>query len=410
MSIPIWTWGPSETTYTERLQWQTRIHVSADGSEDRERTRLAPRRFTSWVHRFLDVGDRRSYDQTRYEHGAGPYVVPLWWDSVPVISIGIGAGNTNFQITFEDYSTREFIVGAMAAAKNSRDEWVYGEITNIVTNEGSNVAVVLIEGEIDIGSFATAGINLYPAGVAKLSPSTASTSITSHYEQIAVAFEYKRPAPLPAAASGESFESINVFPYRPNQSPGWQEVDQNFGSDRIDNGLGVWSTLDEVGEPLDVRTQEYRFINDRESLWLYKRFLQRQGGRHLEFWAPSWNADLEVTGITAGVNPGDPYTITIAGEIDWGTYYTGRDSRECVYLRTRDGDQAGRITAATVGTGETTLTVDFEDPLATTDVSKVIQCHWLELVRLAFDDVTITHRTTEVAFMRLSLKQLKETA
>lgn len=410
MTTPIWPWGPTQQTALERLEWRTRIHRNADGSERRERVRRGPRRVSSWVHTFLDVAERKEYDQTRYQHGAGPYVVPLWWDVVTPSSYGGGVTNTTFQITFEEYETREFIDGQIVAAVNLRGEWIYGEILQVITNESNNVAIIEADIVVDLASWATASAKIYPAAEARLTPSAASTSITSHFEEVSIAFEYLKPAAIPLAASGESFESINIFWLRPNQPVNWQTVDQAFSAERVDNDIGLWDVLDEVGEPLDLRAQEYRFLESRKDLWLYKRFLQRQGGQHLEMWAPTWNADIKITAIAAGVGVGE-YDITVSGEVDWGAYYDGKDSRECIYLRLRDGTtHAGRITAATIGTGDTDLAVEFDAALPSTDVEDVIQCHWLERMRFASDEVTIEHRPPELASMRLSMQQIKEPA
>ena len=118
--------------------------------------------------------------------------------------------------------------------------------------------------------------------------------------------------------------------------------------------------------------------------------------------APTWLADLDVVEIKEerGV-----YQLTISPDISYGDTYLDKAGRDALYIRLREGNSPVAIVAHLDGGTSTILEVSPSvPPVDAADMEKeFIQCSWLESVRLATDEVTITWITTEAADVRVAV-------
>jgi hypothetical protein len=125
-------------------------------------------------------------------------------------------------------------------------------------------------------------------------------------------------------------------------------------------------------------------------------------GRLSEFWCPNWQRDLELTSDTP--SGGDALNIR---RIDYDTTYADLIGRTDVAIRLRDKNILLREI-----TGSAILSASLEQlqvlPAFEAGLfrSEIAQISWLELMRLATDDVTISWDTAEVCRVSLPLLSL----
>lgn len=394
-----WRWGPTEFPYSERLQWLTRISTSATGIEDRTRVRVGPRRFVDYQITTLDQQDRRDIERLFFAEGMGPYLVPFWWDVASITSLSGpfgGTGTAFFVLPTSVFSTREYTVGGSAVVITENASYPITGTSFSVSGQNT-----IVQGTADwTGLPAPAGrIKVYPAAMAKLSPSTSITAITSHYQNFSASFEYLRPSFILGAGLPDAYDSLDLLSFPPNRPVNFQQNTTVFSSERLDYDVGTWSTLDEAGAPFITRVHEFLYLEDRPTLFEHRKFFQKMGGREGEFWAPTWIQDLDVSAINEVGST--RYQLVFSHEVD---FLEGLSSRENVYLRTRKGNFPGIIQEQS---SSTALVIDFETAPVGVTVDDVIQCHWLERVRFAFDEVAISHRTLQQASINVGLTTVK---
>lgn len=397
--MKIWRWGPTEFPYSERLQWLTRISTSATGIEDRTRVRVGPRRLVDYQITTLEQQDRRDIERLFFAEGMGPYLVPFWWDVSKLFSfsgnVG-GIGTVSFVLPTSEFSTREYTIGGLAViiAENAS----YPLTITGFSVSGQNTVII---GTADWTGLPqpTGQFRVYPAAMAKLSPSTSISAITSHYQNFSASFEYLLPSRLSGASLPATYDGLDLLSFAPNRPVNFQKNTTVFSSERLDYDVGTWSTLDEAGAPFITRVHEFLYLEDRPTLFEHRKFFQKMGGREGEFWAPTWIQDLDVSAINEV--GGTRYQLVFSHQVD---FLDGLSSRENIYLRTRKGNFPGVIQEQS---SSTALVIDFETAPVGVTIDDVIQCHWLERVRLAFDEVAISHRTLQQASINVGLTTVK---
>lgn len=400
-TLPIFRFGPTEYPYTERLEWYTRIFQSSAGLEERDRLRIHPRRGMEYLHSALSVPEKLAFDGLIHKHGIGPYLMPLWWHGSRVIFAFSSAGTIFVTIGADAVDAGEWQVDGLTIAEQEIvliDGDVAFSFTAEVAMVDSDLRVWGFQGSGELPAGITNNAIAYPARPARLSPQSVQTAITSHYQRLPIVAELVDYVAPDEASGFTAFESLPLLDYRPDQPVDWQEVAVDFLVGRVDFSVGKVDVTDEAGRPFFGRSQRYWYIEEPQTLKDHRAFLQEVGGAHGAFWCPTWGQDLDVVAVS-----GDTISVRWPDGMTWDDDYQGIAGRGTIYIYGRDGSGAFRILSSVgVTDGVETLLLSGTPP------EEPILCSWLELVRLAFDEVAIQHYSGDVKEIRMAMQGLTQ--
>jgi hypothetical protein len=396
-TLPIFRWGPTEYPYTERLEWYTRIFQSTAGLEERDRLRIHPRRGMEYLHSALSVSEKLAFDGLIHKHGIGPYIMPMWDQSITAETVTVAGETVNVFVDGSVFDAGEWdgsVGGDLYVVMRVGDQWSAFLTDDVII--GATSTIFSAPG-VDLPFSFAEDVKIYPGWAARLSPQSVQTAISSHYQRIPIVAELVDYTSPDDASGFDTFESIPLFDYRPDQPVDWQEVAVDFLVDRVDFGVGRADVTDEAGRPFFGRSQRYWHF-EPDTLQAHRAFLQEIGGAHGAYWCPTWGQDLDVVAVS-----GDTISVRWPDGITWGDDYQGIAGRGTIYIHARSGGGSFRIlSSAGVTDGVETLLLDGTPP------EEPILCSWLELVRLAFDEVAIEHYSGSVKEIRMAMQGLSE--
>jgi hypothetical protein len=384
---PNWRYQVSET-----LGYATSVVQTVDGTEYRQGLRSNPRTVLSYT--YTEHGERtvttNGINANLWRNHADVVICPYWPDGQP-ITLQSGPA-----FAIPNVIGREFEVGGYVAAIKPDGSGAVYTVTNIVV--GSN-ATVIATNKSDSLVYG-AGDMLYPAYEAEVNgiiPSSRNTAAVVEY-QISVEL-FGRPQ-----------KDNGIFVYR--NKPVLQMMPNRVESVPTENirMLAIIESItgrafrrDQPAREFVERVHEY-LIRNRSELHTMRSYLSYMQGRLNGFWCPNWQRDLELVADTpAG---GDVLNVR---RIDYADTYQNLIGRTDVAIRLTDGNLLYREIRNSATIDATTEQLEtFPDFGAGLFLAEVAQISWLDKVRLASDEITITWETAEVCRVSLPLRQVIE--
>ena len=395
MTPRLWTYDPNwERGVTETLAWKTDIKKSRTGKEVRTRLRHHPRRGLDFSTVEIDR-PYRDLDADLWGTSVEDWIVPLWWDVAHPTGFNEGA-NEYAGEALDPH--RDFRAGGYIAVTNG-SEWGYFEISYITAGIGDDRLIAVTEEPPE--SLKT-GVKIYPAYPAALTSADVER-VTAGVSTASVSFElidYRHPD---GVSPFSQYQSLDLFDDRPDRMrPIGRQYDRQI--ETIGTDYGSVSRYDDPARPFIDVDRIYLYTTLAE-MWERRLWWQSLGGAHRAFWAPTWDRDLVVVEPGGGVGNDE----LIIEPIQWSDRYGGETGRSDVYLRTRNNDPAARrIDFAFVSGDAEYLFSESGDWGDEFDAADVLQCSWLERVRLSGDAIEIPWISPGVAKVNLPMKVLDD--
>lgn len=215
------------------------------------------------------------------------------------------------------------------------------------------------------------------------------------------------------ADPGPRTEALGAVPQTFNgrelwlMNPNWGETPSATGEgylDTIDYSRGVLDHFEPVN--FSSRTMQFTYLQrtsaDAESML---QFFMRMRGRQGEFYMPSWEPEIDVSGGSLG--PTD--TLTIPGT-DFYELYSGSNFHTAVIILMKDGTYVAKsITSITTDGTDSILAVNGYWGKVINPQTVRLAC-FLHVWRLATDTLSVGWVTRSVAQTKLSMKMLEDLA
>lgn len=189
--------------------------------------------------------------------------------------------------------------------------------------------------------------------------------------------------------------------------PNWvSELDERHvrNIDIFESDLKARFTVLNNELPYVVRSHAW-FLNSKEKIAAYRRWLISRRGRVVPFWMPSWKNDMVMAqALEAGSRQ------LVIQNINYRSFYTNRIGRQDIIMFLRNGQRImQRISSATEGpipgTEILVLEQEFENALAP---SMVTMISFLGLHRLDSDEVEIDWRSDKLALSNNNMRLLTD--
>lgn len=371
---------------TERLEWLTDVLTMRSGDEQRIRLRSDPRRsleFEVWEH----GGDAGLLDLLLCAWQAQVYAVPVWADKQRlVVPTPAGANTMWFNTQVFDYRPG----GLAVIGAGSRQ-------TEAVEIEAVTASSITLKRPTTLHW--PAGAWLVPARLGRLPSRQPVSRPTAALASARVVFQLEDlVSSLTPAAALVHYRGLEVWLKRPNRI---EDVSAEYLrlADMFDNSTGVPEVVDVPDRPFVVRTFQY-LLADRAGIRAMREWLDRRAGRHVPFWVPTWERNLEVATPIAA----DTLSITILAQ-GFSTYFQDMPGRQDLAFLHRDGTWYCRHITAFEYAGGVVERIVLDEALgrACEPADFALVC-FLERVRLESDAVEIFFETDSIARVSLSLR------
>jgi hypothetical protein len=377
-----WVYRPGDQVL-ERLEWLTDVIPAYDGSEQRIRLRGSPRR--AFEGEFLLSGrDRRTAENLLHGSQARDWAVPVWMDA-QTLSAPVSGGSTVLSV---DTTTRDFHAGGAVYVGTGPDAF---EVKSIASLTSSSITL-----SVALGAGWPAGTEVLPLRAARMPADFRLSRFDFDTIYGRVRFEcIGGDDGVTGADPGPTYRSAPVLTLRPNWT---EDVDARLLRKlaALDAGTGPLFYDDESDGP--VRQQSHRWLlSGRAEIHAFRQWLYARQGRLVDFWLPSWAADLVlVASAGSGATQIDVeacgYTDRVAQDI----------GRRDIRIELASGSSiTRRITASTVVSASVErLTIDsaLGTAIAPADVVRIT---FLDRVRLDADAAEIAWWTWDTAESRL---------
>jgi hypothetical protein len=371
MTTPVFTFPPNWSIQpVENLEWLTDVQTAYDGTEVRRKVRLSPRRALSFAIT-LTTAEMQRFDAWLHRHQVADVIMPVWTDGYRLPAAG--DSSTAFAFDLIDVPGADLL------------DYHAGGLLVVVHGDGSTSVRTVTSvgaGNVTFSSGGTItfaeGDRIYPGRLSRLTSSIDVERVTAGVVNVAIVARFVDDTSLDAGEWPTEYRGVPVLDLKPNRvSPVAASLSRITTT--IDYAIGKWRRFDRAGRAFSSRAHEH-VLNGRAEIDAFRRFLHGRNGRVETFWCPNWQADLTIRSIS-----GTSLVIdTIGWEDAYGEGYVGRQD---IMLRLRDGTAVyRRVLSAVVDGAEETLTLDSAPDVAASDVA---QCCWLDVVRLAADDVTL---------------------
>ena len=386
-----WRWN-AQRPAVERLAWLTDVRQTGRGKENRTRIREHPRRGAQFQAVIHGAAARR-FDARMWEVGTKTWLLPMWWDAAKPTSFAISVGGGSGGVDVYQWS---------GPGIGQWREWSQGGYVVAIRGDTAEAYEVLdftddtVQTADEVDSALGSGAVIYPAWPAALQSVQPVDREGPEVLVVEVSFElidYRSPDGL---ALPQQYDGADVLTDRPDSS-GERSTEYERQVEVVDFETGAITRYDDSSRPFLTRSPLYLW-RDKQRAWERRRWFQRLGGAHRSFGAPTYHRDLEVVGLTPD---GLELQVERDGQVE---AYDDELGRSHVYLRVR-GESTAYIREVEFFADEEDYTIaQLTEALPSFDPADVIQCSWLEKVRLAGDVVEISWLTSHVAEASLGLR------
>lgn len=383
-SLLDWLWAVPEEPVTERWEWRSDVIRAWDSTEQRISVRKYPRCTLEFTFILEDDAARARELHRWYSSLAGSIILPFYQYSTRITA---ASAITDTQIYFDpdatDMRDGEYVVIYRASTETS-----YLLKLDTVEVDGAMLDSPLTAA-IEVGDYVA------PAFDCRLENQTGPHMSMVHGELIVRAFvlgprsSFTRPG---SSAIIATFDSLNVLERRP-MAPVDEVV--NVNTTIIDAETGLTAAYSSWLHALTSGRRQFRVARGLQqdafdSMDYWRDFLADAYGQRNSFLMPTWRRDLVLADTPV---PGS-YQILVEGTTYVAQYWP-YDTFQRLQLEAADGTVIWRkISAAEDYPGGTTL--------LTLETALPIESRWgedftvsyLNRVRLAMDEVTLTHFST----------------
>lgn len=355
---------PIEATVpcTETLEWKTDVRITHDGSEGRDKIRTAPRQ--ALKYRYPEgISNKDLAYLTEYGGYGETWAVPLWIESQALGALA--SGQSSITLTTTDYDYR-----------NSSLALLYESPTNYEIIEINQVSLGSMTLLVNTANTYT-NVNVMPVrrGVIDGPVSKANrghTAITSIKYKMLDNLALYEDAPL------DQFLGDDVYmdpPLVKDAAQGYQQ-EVMARTDKADFDTGLFSQLHPWLSSRTLRPA-MALHQGAPAIRLFKMFLERRSGKHRQYWEPSFESDLKITGT--GVI-GTTLRVAQIGQEDWNA------SRNHIAVEDVAGNWHFRTISAFTAVGND---VDLTIENLSLEAEGVRTICFLGLKRLATDNIEI---------------------
>jgi hypothetical protein len=343
----------------------------------------------------LKLREMQLFDAFVHRHQMEPVHMPVWTDG----HVLQAAGNSSFMV-FDAMP----VPGA-----DLRDYRVDGAFI-VIHGDGSTSVrtVALADAERVVftsgGSITwAAGDRIYPLRLVELSTSIEVERVTAGLVQVNVVAVCVDDTTLAGAGWPTQYLDVDVLDWHPNRVSSVAASVSRI-ADTLDFTVGKWRRFDQAGRPFVGRSHEY-IIQGRQDVAQLRRWLHKIEGRWGFFGMPNWQADLT---LVDEIGASDT-TIDVA-PIDYLGSYEGLPGRQDVMIRTASATYFRRVdNSASIDANTERLTLDSALGVSLSR-QDVLQVCWVDVARLASDEVPLEWVTSEVVRTELAVRQLDQAA
>jgi hypothetical protein len=379
---------------TETLEWLTDVQTAHDGTELRAKLRLAPRRSFAFAVT-LKTHEAQRFDAFLHRHQMEPVFMPVWTDGYVFTSAGTSDTGFFESMPVPQASLLDYRVGGSFIVLHGDGT----HSTRVITSVGDTSVVFTSGGAV---SFAP-GDRIYPLRLVELSDSVEVARITAGLIQAEVVARCVDDTSLASTSWPTKYLDVEVFDWQPNRvSPVAASISRL--SVVLDQAIGSWRKFDRASRPFVSRANEF-IVRGREDIAQLRTWLHRTEGRVGYFWAPNWQADLT---IVEDIGASDT-TIDVR-RVDYDDSYGGLASREHIMIRTVSGTHYRRVRSSAI-IDATTERLTIDRPLFRNYARvEVLQVCWVDLSRIATDDVAFSWLSADVIGVQLGVRQTTDEA
>lgn len=378
----LWPYTPNwAENYVANYAYKTESVVSRNGKEQRRALRHNPR-FYSEFGMTLANGQLARFDALMGGWQNKPFVMPDFTEYTTL------ASSTNPGDETLDVSTVPAWLVDHATVVIASGVYLVTDVT------GSTVTVTP-----RLSSF-TAGERVTLGRSGQIAASAVNDLQTNMVSRFKVRFDAYPPAQLPATppAAALTFNGREVFLKKPNwvSTP---QVTHDWPVEAVDYGRGR-NVFFQVIDFCQRSTRATYTARTPTEVLEIRNFFDRMYGMRGEFYAPTWNPDMELAAPVVGGNT----ALTVK---DSYVYDFLRDStvHRCIAIVRTDGSVLLRKTnSVTLVDGNTVIGVTESLPA----ISEVTMICWLHACALSSDILTITWLTDTVAQIGLTWRTLED--
>lgn len=359
----------------ERLSFATIVMSSEAGSEQRQGSRLTPRR--EFEATFNPVDNVRTYfDLWLSTLGGQEMMVPLWHDKHK-ITAAIEAGDDRIDC---DTEFGEFAAGGMALLIGP-DPWSHQAVRiDAVDGIGLDLAA-------DCDTDWPVGAVILPLRRARLDLQPTLTGLTNRVGESQMRFILNQANPLPDIGEwgGMVYAGLPVVTI---ESDWGQGIDLAFNriTEEEDNGTGLAYIRDIAERAFRTKTHTWH-LHGRELNYIFRQFLYQLDGRRSPVWMPTGNQDF-IVAETADVGAAS----VVVEKVGLGYLGGPQPGRDRVLARTGEGLQARRITGMGAAPSLVTERLNL-DAILTYEIPAGTKLQFLEIARADGDDIELLHHT-----------------
>lgn len=368
--------------FTEKWTWNNEILTSSDRTEQRIQLRKFPRR-TLALSLLVNDTSRHKLETWMRMRATRWFISPLWRDmsglSAPIVSddVEIFLDTTYFEYFAVDLSSTidEKPIPRLIVVWDSDDNF---EIRSIVSVLPGSITV-------DVPFTQNWSANSMVAPCFYCTSSEAQRKVSRPTDTVG---EYQlivdslfNPI-IPGLVDPELYRGEIICPFLPS----WVNVEEEWENkwSKLDKSIGSFEYTEQSVNPATYRSAAF-LISGREDIDKFIRFMHTLKGRLVPFWMPANDKCFEmVFPVLSGSS-----TITIE-DIDYVHALFGSPAHSHIEITLSSNVVIRRkiLSAITLPTGQERLTLDSPLPTGITSTN-LIQCTWLEPVRLDTDEVTI---------------------
>jgi len=376
---PDWTKDVKETT-----SYLTDVLVAYSDAEQRRGLRANPRRSLGFPITTTSSRETALLEAILFGSMQNPFALP-WWPDALRLSSDLPSGSTAIPL---DPSTRLFASGGLAAIwRNAFDN----ELVSVANVDGSGLT--LASGTAN--DWTANDCLVLPAFLARLASSVDVTRYSSGGIMADFAFSGEAGQVAPAGSwSPEQYLGIDVLEVSPNWT---QDSKRTIARSLIvlDSKTGDVTVETKGSSPISAAPIQC-FLADRAEVDKFRAFLDRRKGRLVPFFAPSWNQDLILASDVLATDS----TIRV-DVMNYTRFLFPSPSRRDIAFLAVTGERVYTRILNSVQNSDGTETLTLAAPIGTAFRKDRTQISFLELVRLATDDVDLSWSSSTFAMASL---------
>ena len=372
----------------QKYQWLTDVIVSYDGTEQRRQLRSLPR--VSWQYRMWFSGrEKRRFEHWIHAHQSKVVELPIWPDPCR-LTVAANIGETILAV--DNTVDRAFVIdgGAVLIVGPTTYEWV---LVTAITPTTITVTPPLT------AAWPVTTL-IYPTQSVRLHSEISTTRRNAWITEMDIAFDSYGGVAGAGVESGDLYRGLPLY----LNSPNWVEdltLEFHRKIDLLEHETGFDYLHDESGASNSVLQMNWLFAkrpwipgDGRFHRQAFVRWLYARSGKFNPVWMPTHNSDLIASRMIASAAS----SIHIE-HVDYAQLIAQAINRRDFLLRTLSGSQqAKRITASVaVSADEEQLTVSPAGFGQTIQPDAIAKISYLQWMRLATDEVEISHQSCEVA-------------